>query len=318
MASVAIHPPKTPVTKGSNSISAATVPNVCKMPGPPAPFVPTPLPNIGRSSIKPSGYSKTVKIEGQYVAILGASFGSMGDIASKGTGGGILSNNCEGPTKFIAPGSLTVQIQGKNVHLLGDVMSNNNGPAGTPPNAATLNGTVHAPSMVPPFVVNIDCQKKMNKKKGKAWDKCQCQQLCAKIAQMEKARAKGKLKRVPNAREQPDYGGVNGGKARFIAKVNEQAKVGPNAVRRHFIHKCAHDKYKNEVYPANANSGGKQAPFNADHMHEAGLGGSLTSMQNMKMLDRRVNQSISFQKYDPATNAPIQAHPSCNCPRGPE
>jgi uncharacterized Zn-binding protein involved in type VI secretion len=157
MASVAIHPPKTPVTKGSNSISAATVPNVCKMPGPPAPFVPTPLPNIGRSSIRPSGYSKTVKIEGQYVAILGASFGSIGDIASKGTGGGILSNNCEGPTKFIAPGSLTVQIQGKNVHLLGDVMSNNNGPAGAPPNAATLNGTVHAPALVAKILQDACC-----------------------------------------------------------------------------------------------------------------------------------------------------------------
>lgn len=147
MPTVSIHPPKTPVTKGSNSVSAATIPNVCKMPGPPAPFVPTPLPNIGRSSIRPQGYSNTVKIEGHVVAITGASFGSIGDIASKGTGGGIISMNCEGPTKFISPGSLTVQIQGKNVHLLSDVMSNNNGPAGSPPNAATLMGTVHAPSV---------------------------------------------------------------------------------------------------------------------------------------------------------------------------
>ena len=35
MPSVSIHPPKTPVTKGSNGIAMATVPNVCKMPGPP-------------------------------------------------------------------------------------------------------------------------------------------------------------------------------------------------------------------------------------------------------------------------------------------
>lgn len=144
MASVSIHPPRTPVTSGSNGIAAATVPNVCKMPGPPAPFVPTPLPNIGRSTLSPKGYSTSVKIEGQTVAIKGASFGSMGDIASKGTGGGMISCNVEGPTKFIAPGSLTVHIEGKNVHLLSDVMSNNNGPSGSPPNAATMAGLAQA------------------------------------------------------------------------------------------------------------------------------------------------------------------------------
>jgi uncharacterized Zn-binding protein involved in type VI secretion len=144
MASVSIHAPKTPVTKGSSGIAAATVPNVCKMPGPPAPFVPTPLPNIGKSGMSPKDFSTTVKIEGNVVAIKGASFGSMGDVASKGLGGGIVSMNCEGPTKFIAPGSLTVKIQGKNVHLLSDVMSNNNGPSGSPPNAATMAGLLQA------------------------------------------------------------------------------------------------------------------------------------------------------------------------------
>ena len=53
----AIHPPRTPVTAGSNGTAAATLPNVCKMPGPPAPFVPTPLPNIARSSIQLRGGS---------------------------------------------------------------------------------------------------------------------------------------------------------------------------------------------------------------------------------------------------------------------
>jgi hypothetical protein len=52
-------------------------------------------------------------------------------------------------------------------------------------------------------------------------------------------------------------------------------------------------------------------------MHEAALGGSLTSMQNMKMVDKRVNQSISFEAYDTETKPPIAADPSCNCPQGP-
>jgi uncharacterized Zn-binding protein involved in type VI secretion len=146
---VAVNPPKTPVTKGSMGISAATVPNVCKMPGPPAPFVPVPLPNIGKSSDSPSGYSTTVKIEGNAVAIKGATFKSMGDIASKGTGGGIVSANTHGPTEFVAPGSLNVKIEGKNVHLLTDAMVNN---CGSPPNAATTPGVVQAPNVVLPVL----------------------------------------------------------------------------------------------------------------------------------------------------------------------
>jgi len=29
----AVNPPRTPVTKGSNGVALATMPNVCKMPG---------------------------------------------------------------------------------------------------------------------------------------------------------------------------------------------------------------------------------------------------------------------------------------------
>lgn len=134
MGTVAINPPKTPVTEGSSGIAAATLPNVCKMPGPPAPFVPTPLPNIGRSGSDAKGYSKKVEIEGNKVAIKGASFTSQGDVASKATGGGMVSANTHGPTKFIGPGSMDVKIEGKNVQLLGDPMMNNCGGGGSPAN----------------------------------------------------------------------------------------------------------------------------------------------------------------------------------------
>lgn len=145
MGSVEIHPPKTPVTTGSNTVAAATVPNVCKMPGPPAPFVPTPLPNIARSSSSPKDFSKNVKIESNAVAIKGATFASMGDAASKATGGGLVSANTHGPAKFAGPGSLTVKIEGKSVHLLAEPMLNNCGPSGSPPNSATLMGAMHSP-----------------------------------------------------------------------------------------------------------------------------------------------------------------------------
>ncbi|WNG54439.1 DUF4150 domain-containing protein [Archangium gephyra] len=140
MSSVSVNPPKTPVTEGTNGVAAATLPNVCKMPGPPAPFVPTPLPNIGKSGTNPKDYSKTVTIEGKKVAIRGATFGSMGDVASKATGGGIVSSNVEGPTSFVGPGSMDVKLEGKNVQLLGDPMLNNCGPSGNPSNAATMMG----------------------------------------------------------------------------------------------------------------------------------------------------------------------------------
>jgi len=132
MPTVAVNAPKTPVTKGSNGIAMATLPNICKMPGPPAPFVPVPLPNIGTSDNAPLGYSTTVQIEGNPVAIQGASFLSKGDIASLGTGGGIVSNNAQGPTTFLGPGSFDVRIENKNVQLLADPMLNNNGPPGAP------------------------------------------------------------------------------------------------------------------------------------------------------------------------------------------
>ena len=123
---VGVNPPKTPVTKGSNGIAAATVPNVCKMPGPPAPFVPVPLPNIGKSSSSPKGYTKKVKVEGKPAAIAEATFKSMGDAASKGTGGGLLSATTHDVTKFIAPGSVETKFGGKRVQLRCDVKRNNN------------------------------------------------------------------------------------------------------------------------------------------------------------------------------------------------
>lgn len=146
--SVSVNSPRTPVTSGSKGIAAATLPNVCKMPGPPAPFVPTPLPNFGRSGDSPKGYSKQVTIEGEQVAIRGATFKSTGDIASKATGGGVVSSNTHGPTRFIGPGATNVKIEGKSVHLLGEPMLNNCGPSGSPANSATMLGLIQRSGLV--------------------------------------------------------------------------------------------------------------------------------------------------------------------------
>ena len=51
MANVSVNAPKTPVTEGSNGVATATLPNVCKMPGPPAPFVPAPMATSARAGV---------------------------------------------------------------------------------------------------------------------------------------------------------------------------------------------------------------------------------------------------------------------------
>jgi Domain of unknown function (DUF4150) len=148
--SVGVNPPKTPVTKGSSGVATATLPNICKMPGPPAPFVPAPLPNMGKSGDKPDGYTTTVEVESNPVAIKGASFCSFGDIASKGTGGGMVSANTHGPCKFIGPGSMDVKFEGGNVQLLSDPMTNNGAGSGTPANSGTAMGLLQTATAMNP------------------------------------------------------------------------------------------------------------------------------------------------------------------------
>jgi hypothetical protein len=190
MATVAVNPPKTPVTKGSNGMATATLPNVCKMPPPPPPFCPTPLPNIGMSGKNPQKYTTTVKVEGQPVAIQGASFDSVGDIASKATGGGVVSNNAEGPTTFIALGALDTKFEGKDVQFLGDQMLNNCGPPGAPANSACNGGELQAP--LPALQVLTDIAKFCNEttppeKNGK-------KKSCTKLGEDKHKCCEGKIK----------------------------------------------------------------------------------------------------------------------------
>jgi len=171
-----------------------------------------------------------------------------------------------------------------------------------------------------PFVVNIDCKEKMNDSRpGKKWDKCMCQQLCAKIKKMDDARRAGKLTSTPGARLSPDYSTY---KKQFIKNFMKRVAA-KKGVRRQFIHPCAADKYESELHPGNPTAENEDgvSPFNADHMHEAAWGADLTCLSNFKMMDERVNNTISFQKYDPEgknKDKPIKAHSTCNCPHGPE
>jgi uncharacterized Zn-binding protein involved in type VI secretion len=321
MPSVAINPPKTPVHKGSHTIASATIPNICKMPGPPAPFVPAPLPNIAKSELSPQGYSTTVEIEGNAVAIRGATFESIGDIASKGTGGGLISANCQGPAKFITPGSMTVKIEGKNVQLLSDSMLNNLGPGGSPPNTgATMNGAVHAPLPPATFASGIDCEKN---KAEKGWDDCDVAQLCAKVAETNKLNKKGKLDRqTGNSNKDPAYDGTKGNfydvfAAAATASAGSSSSFGEQWLQDKFYHPCAKERWEENGRNARPNDKklGRGA-FQADHVHDCQLGCNLNDMSNFKMLSQSVNGSIgsSLSGFDPDLHPGGVTLPKCDCP----
>lgn len=173
MSSVSVNPPHTPVTEGSGGKALATMPNVCKMPGPPAPFVPTPLPNLGTSGDNLSNGTTSVKFEGKKVAIKGSTFMSQpsGDVASQGTGGGIISSKTQGKTEWLAPGSMDVKAEGKNIQLLGDAMGNN---GGSPVNAATMKllqdaiGETYAKALCDAVCAQIAADKKSGKTRGRS------------------------------------------------------------------------------------------------------------------------------------------------------
>jgi len=306
MPSVAIHPPKTPVTKGSHTIAKATIPNVCKMPGPPAPFVPSPLPNIAKSELSPKGYSTTVKIEGNTVAIRGATFESIGDMASKGTGGGLISANCHGPAKFITPGSLTVKIEGKSVHLLGEPMLNNCGASGSPPNTgATMSGADHLDLQGGDNPLPIACANAPAKPGAKKFTKCEKEELCQKCADINQHAKAGKLKRLRKVTYD-----VNRADGDNRCKSLNRAARGGNPAALGF---SAISPECDAELRANAAKSSYKG-FSPDHIHEIQLGGHPTASSNLRWMSSAPNSWIGgemkkFNTTDPGKHTGVK--PDC-------
>jgi uncharacterized Zn-binding protein involved in type VI secretion len=104
------------VNKGSNAISTATIPDVCKTPSPAGP-VPIPYPNISQSVTLAKG-TTTVKADGMMIAIKGSEFSlSNGDNA--GVAGGVKSSTFMKESTWILY-SFDVKIDGKNACRLTD------------------------------------------------------------------------------------------------------------------------------------------------------------------------------------------------------
>jgi uncharacterized Zn-binding protein involved in type VI secretion len=106
--------------QGSGATSTVG-PDVCKTPTSGGP-VPIPYSNLAKSADLAGG-SKTVKINGQSVAIQGCSYAtSTGD--EPGSVGGVASGKTKGKAQFVSY-SFDVKIEGKNACRNGDLMTHN-------------------------------------------------------------------------------------------------------------------------------------------------------------------------------------------------
>jgi hypothetical protein len=129
--------------KGSNGISMATIPDVCKTPTPGGP-VPMPYPNIAQAAMLAKG-TTTVKTDGMMASIKGSEFSiSNGD--EPGVAGGVVSST------FIKEASwllycFTVKMDGQCVCRFTDPMFHNH------QNTVNMSGVVVAPVAL---MVNID------------------------------------------------------------------------------------------------------------------------------------------------------------------
>jgi uncharacterized Zn-binding protein involved in type VI secretion len=107
--------------KSSGGLSMV-FPDVCKTPAPPAPPIPIPYPNIGKSSDTTAG-TTTVKADGSMVMVKGAKYMmSSGD--EPGSVGGVISGTIKQECEFLMY-SFNVMLDGKNVCRMGDPLWHN-------------------------------------------------------------------------------------------------------------------------------------------------------------------------------------------------
>jgi hypothetical protein len=158
------------VHKGSNGISIATIPDVCKTPTPGGP-VPIPYPNISQSAMLDKG-TTTVKADGgMMIAIKGSEFSlSNGDNA--GVAGGVKSSTFMKESTWILY-SFDVKMDGKNACRLTDKKFQNH------ENTADLAGVLQTPvTALEKDMVAI--AKKCHKQVEKANDKLKAQRKKSK------------------------------------------------------------------------------------------------------------------------------------------
>ncbi|MCB1917197.1 MAG: DUF4150 domain-containing protein [Rhodocyclaceae bacterium] len=105
------------VHKGSNGVSIATIPDVCKTPSPGGP-VPIPYPNISQSMTLAKGTTSVKADHGMMIAIKGSEF-SLSNGDNPGVAGGIKSSTFMKESTWILY-SFDVKMEGKGACRLTD------------------------------------------------------------------------------------------------------------------------------------------------------------------------------------------------------
>lgn len=98
------------------------MPDVCKVPAPPAPPIPTPFPNIGQCAVAVATSTKVMFMNRPVIVQTSKIPVSSGDEA--GVAGGVVSGMIVGEVQFKTASS-KVKVEGKGAVVLGAVTSHN-------------------------------------------------------------------------------------------------------------------------------------------------------------------------------------------------
>jgi hypothetical protein len=195
---------------------------------------------------------------------------------------------------------MTVQIEGKNVHLLSDPMLNNCGPSGSPPNTgATMLGVSQA-NQGGDNPLPIKCaDAPANPKDGKKFDKCEKEEICAKCASIN-----GHMKAHRSAGTAPKRARSTYADNRRLgdnecARLNRQARAGnpPN------IGFCPVSEKCQKILKKRAEDNNYEG-FSPDHIQEIQIGGHPTDPSNLRWMSSGPNSWIGGEMKKFETTGP--------------
>jgi hypothetical protein len=289
------------VHKGSGHRARCTAPDVCKTPSPGGP-VPVPYPVIMSQSSDLTNGTTTVKADGEMVAVKDCEYSRCsGDEA--GTAGGVVSSTNMKEAKFILF-SFDVKMDGKNACRNHDKMTMNH------QNTICMMGTDDEKTKTETLELTApDCSEQRDGKDR--WDKCQKEEMCRMVEEFNKVKKEDiEIKRPspgdPDSEEFGDYTKSLDNFEDNFAKLVETEPADEKAIRDQFYSECRYKQWnegnpegkppppvpaRSPRPPRSSKSGGGFS-VNPDHVHDAGLGGSLTDLKNCKWVNSKVNKSL--------------------------
>lgn len=289
------------VHKGSNGVSIATIPDVCKTPSPGGP-IPIPYPNISQSATLAKG-TTTVKADGgMMIAIKGSEFSlSNGDNA--GVAGGVKSSTFMKESTWILY-SFDVRMEGKNACRLTDKKFQNH------ENTVDLAGTFQLPAALAGNPLEIKCANAPKAEGSVKFSDCEKEELCAKCASVNAiaANPSGPYSGLRRIRQSAYEVNRSDGDSK-CASLNKAARAGKAAD----LGFCpVSDECQAELRSKAEASNYKG--FSPDHIHEIQLGGHPTDHSNLRWMSSRPNSWIGgelkkFKTSDPGRHTGLK--PDC-------